>query len=118
MNAASGTIVSRLVLTAAPDDALPLPTLASALVAALRTEAAEAEAELEVAELLLVLEPEAEDPAIVVVAGAVVVVDCIAETAAGFDEEPDDVGVPATVTVPGSAFVVCVPLAVPPDVLT
>ena len=38
VNAASGTIVSLLVLTAAPDEALPLPVLASALVAALRAE--------------------------------------------------------------------------------
>ena len=38
MNAASGTIVSWLVLTAAPEEALPLPVLANALVAALRDE--------------------------------------------------------------------------------
>ena len=38
--AASGTIVSLLVLTAAAEDALPLPVLASALVAALRAELA------------------------------------------------------------------------------
>src|SRR5579871_6437578 len=38
VNAASGTIVSLLVLTAAPLEAPPLPVLAIALVAALRAE--------------------------------------------------------------------------------
>ncbi len=38
MNAASGTIVSFVVLTAAADDAPPLPVVASALLDALRAE--------------------------------------------------------------------------------
>ena len=38
--AASGIIVSLLVLTAAADDAMPLPMFASAFVAALRAELA------------------------------------------------------------------------------
>ena len=80
MNAASGTIVSLLVLTAAPDDALPLPVLASALVDALR------------AELLAIAAAAA-----AAVVGVVVVV---------------------AATVPTTAFVVSVPLALPPAVLT
>ncbi|HKD76844.1 MAG TPA: hypothetical protein VKB76_15165 [Ktedonobacterales bacterium] len=38
MNAASGTIVSCVVLTAAAEDALPLPVVARALFAAFRAE--------------------------------------------------------------------------------
>jgi hypothetical protein len=74
VNDASGIIVSFAVLTAAPDEALPLPVFASELVAALR------------AELAAMVE-------------AVVVVDLV-------------------VTVPTTAFVVSVPLALPPEVLT
>jgi hypothetical protein len=69
-------MVSMLVLTAAPDDALPLPTFASALVEAFR-------AELEA------------------IVAAVVVLAFV-----------------AVATVPTTAFVVAVPEALPPDVLT
>ena len=65
------------MLTAAPAEALPLPTLAIALVAALRTEAAEADA-----------------------AAAAVLPPAL------------------LLTVPSTAFVVSVPVAGPPAVLT
>ncbi len=80
MKAANGTIVSLLVLTAAPDDALPLPVLANALVAALR------------AELLAM------------VAAVVALLDVLAVL------PPVEAA-----TVPTTALVVSVPLAVPPD---
>src|SRR5271165_3822964 len=105
VTAANGTIVSTLVLTAAPDDALLLPVLASELVAALRAELDAMEAavvallldELVVLEELLLVEP--------VLVLAVLLPDAL---------ELDAV---AAVTVPMTAFVVCVPEAVPPDVL-
>ncbi len=89
--AASGTIVSLVVLTEAPVDALDLPLAAMALIAALR------------AELLLGALALALDALLAAVPAPALVL--LAE-------------VPLVVTVPLGACVVCVPLAAMPEVLT
>jgi hypothetical protein len=87
-------MVSCVVLTEAPLDALPLPLVAIALVAALRARFAVAAA--------LVLLPDAPVDPVPLAAAAV--------------PAPPDVALP--VVVPYGDWVVCVPLAVPPAVLT
>ncbi len=108
---ASGIIVSLLVLTAAPDDALPLPMFASALVEALR-------AELDAIAAAVVApdddppDPDPPDPD---------PPDADPPDAGPFDADAPDTDRPEPVappTVPTTAFVVSVPEAFPPDVLT
>ena len=95
----SGTMVSWLVLTAAAEEALPLPVLANALFAALRAELEAMEAAL----VVLLLDALLADELLLVLAVPAVVA---------------DLDVVEAVTVPTTALVVSVPEAVPPEVLT
>ena len=83
-------MISALVLTAEPEDVLPLPVLAMAFCAALRAALAEA------------VDPPAPEPALPLAAKPPTVARALPEAA----------------TVPAGALLVWVPLALPPEVLT
>jgi hypothetical protein len=118
-------MVSWLVLTAAPDEALLFPVLASELFAALREELSAIEAaivvlllgelvlfnELLLLDELLPLDELLLEEELPVLDEVLIVLEVLTLVAA-------EAGVVAGVTVPTTAFVVCVPEAVPPEVLT